>query len=110
MILIEQGNTKEDTLENVINIPGQVIQNEEEVIFYSAPLKIKIFNQTLKKLKAVNKISVFFEPLKFKIQNHKIFQNNNTPEFMVILHTIQHFPSLMNVYSAKEKIPILFKL
>ena len=45
MILIEQGNTEEDTLENVINIPGQVIQNEEEVIFYSAPFKIKIFNQ-----------------------------------------------------------------
>ena len=65
MILIEQGNTEEDTLENVINIPGQVIQNEEEVIFYSAPFKIKNFNQNLKKLKSVNKISVFFEPLKF---------------------------------------------
>ena len=88
MILIERGNTEEDTLGNVINIPGQVLQNEEEVIFYSAPFKIKIFNQNLKKLKAVNKISVLFVSLKFKIQNHKIFQNNNTPEFMVILHKI----------------------
>ena len=43
MILIEQGNIKEDEdiLGYVINIPGQVLQNEEEMIFYSAPLKIK---------------------------------------------------------------------
>mgnify|MGYP007015453198 FL=1 len=40
MISIEKGNIEEDILGNVINIPGQVLQNEEEVIFYFAPLNI----------------------------------------------------------------------
>ena len=40
MISIEKGNIEEDILGNVINIPGQVIQNEEEVIFYFSPLNI----------------------------------------------------------------------
>ena len=64
MILIEQGNTEEDTLENVINIPGQVIQNEEEVIFYSAPLKIKICKSKPLKIKSCQQNICIFWALK----------------------------------------------
>ena len=44
MKILEHRYIKEDSLENVTNIPGQVPQNEEEVIVYmfnqSAPLNL----------------------------------------------------------------------
>ena len=39
MTILEHRYIKEDSLENVTNIPGQVLQNEEEVIVY-------MFNQS----------------------------------------------------------------